>query len=157
MQTRHPGGASVSDRRYGELIRAAGGLVWRTSGKRREVLVIHRPRYNDWTLPKGKVKAGECWEDAARREVEEETGYHVEIDSFADILFYYVEGRPKVILFWNMHPSEDEPSAEYDSDSPDEGDAVRWLTIQEALELITYDSEKALIQGISKQGKFADE
>jgi len=145
----------VSDKKHDDLIQAAGGLVWRKSGKRREVLVIHRTRYDDWVLPKGKVKPGERWEETARREVEEETGYHVEIVSFADVLFYYVDEKPKVVLFWNMQPNEDSPTAERDSDSPDEGDIARWLSIKEAAKLITYEGEKALIQSVLKYGRVA--
>lgn len=145
----------MSDKKHDDLIQAAGGLVWRKNGKRREVLVIHRTRYDDWVLPKGKIREGERWEDAARREVEEETGYHVEIDSFADVLFYHVEGRPKIVLFWNMRPGEDSPSVERDSDSPDEGDIARWLPVKEAAKLMTYEGEKALIQSVLKHGRLA--
>ncbi len=126
-------------------IRAAGGLVWRTSNDRREILVIHRARYDDWTLPKGKLKEGERWEDAAAREVGEETGYRVEIASFADGLFYYVSAIPKTVLFWNMSVRGRIPRSGRITDSPDEGDRVEWLTLEKALQRMTYQNEKELV------------
>lgn len=128
-----------------ELIRAAGGLVWRVDKNFPEILIIHRSRYNDWTLPKGKIKDGERWEETAVREVEEETGYRVELVSFANSLFYYVTGKPKLVLFWNMHVTGSNNKAEHISDSPDEGDIVEWLTLDEALKKMTYEDEKGLI------------
>ena len=65
-------------------VKASGGVVWRRAGDGLELAVIHRPRYDDWSLPKGKLDRGESWEDAALREVEEETGLRCELG----------EGRP---------------------------------------------------------------
>ncbi len=132
------------------LIRAAGGLVWRTNRGRREILVIHRARYDDWTLPKGKLREGERWEEAAVREVREETGYRVEIVSFANTLFYYVSESPKMVLFWNMTAGGRIPPAEHITDSADEGDLVEWLTLEKALQRMTYEDEKELIAGESQ-------
>lgn len=137
----------MSEIKHTELIRAAGGLVWRVNKNQPEILVIHRPRYNDWALPKGKLKEGENWEEAAIREVAEETGYRAEIVSFANSLFYYVSEQPKFVLFWNMHAKEEIPKSERATDSPDEGDRVKWLTIEKALKKITYEDEKELIRG----------
>ena len=135
----------MTRKKQSELIRAAGGLVWREKDNRREILVIHRSRYDDWTLPKGKLKDDERWEEAAVREVTEETGYKVEIVSFADSLFYYVSKRPKLVLFWNMKVKGRIFNSKITTDSPDEGDQVRWLTPKKALGRITYESEKALL------------
>jgi 8-oxo-dGTP pyrophosphatase MutT (NUDIX family) len=81
------------------IIRAAGGLLWRT-GKdgRRRLAVIHRPHREDWSLPKGKLKDGEHWEEAALREVEEETGCKARIASFAGAVHYVPKRTPKVVL-----------------------------------------------------------
>ncbi|HEY5442907.1 MAG TPA: NUDIX domain-containing protein, partial [Pyrinomonadaceae bacterium] len=57
-----------------KVIQAAGGLLWRKSDAGKQIALIHRPRYNDWALPKGKLEKGEEWETAALREIEEETG-----------------------------------------------------------------------------------
>jgi 8-oxo-dGTP pyrophosphatase MutT (NUDIX family) len=132
-----------------ELIRAAGGLVWRKNGLNWEILIIHRPRYDDWALPKGKLKKNEGWEQAALREVAEETGYQVSLESLAGDLFYYVSGRPKIVLFWNMTSIRQIPEADRLSDSPDEGDQVKWLSIPQALERITYDDEKELVKRVA--------
>jgi 8-oxo-dGTP pyrophosphatase MutT (NUDIX family) len=61
------------DKHKSSVIQAGGGLVWRESRAGREIAIIHRPRYDDWTFPKGKLHKGETWEQAALREVEEET------------------------------------------------------------------------------------
>ena len=79
-------------------MRAAGGVVWRPVGDGIEVLLVHRPRYDDWSLPKGKLEPGESWEDGARREVEEETGVtgvlgpHLATSTYTD-----TKGRPKEV------------------------------------------------------------
>ena len=65
-------------------VRAAGGVVARASGDGVEVVLVHRPRYDDWSLPKGKLEPGESWEDGALREVEEETGLRCELGEELD-------------------------------------------------------------------------
>jgi len=135
----------MTEKQSTKLIRAAGGLVWRMNKVQPEILVIHRSRYNDWTLPKGKLKEDERWEDAAVREVSEETGYRVEITSFANSLFYYVSEQPKIVLFWNMRVKSKNPKSERATDSPDEGDRLKWLTVDKAMKLISYEDEKGLI------------
>lgn len=136
----------MSGNNKNELIRAAGGLVWRETEEGREIVIIHRSRYGDWTLPKGKLDEGERWEAAALREVGEETGFRTQLTSFAGITFYYHKERPKVVLFWNMAFKELDLSSKEESDSPDEGDQVLWLTVPEALKRMSYDGEKALVQ-----------
>jgi len=131
-----------------DTIRAAGGLVWRDSPHGREVAVIYRARYGDWTLPKGKLNPGEDWRDAAIREVKEETGYDVQLKSLAGKVSYKVEGRPKVVQFWNMVPigeSEFKPSEEVKK--------VVWLPVQEALEKLDYDGERDLLRNNSNDVK----
>jgi len=126
-------------------IRAAGGLVWRDSVHGREIAVIHRARHRDWTLPKGKLEPGEDWKEAAVREVKEETGYCVQLKSFAGKISYNIKGTPKVVQFWNMEPigeSKFEPSKEVDR--------VRWLSVQKALEVLDYDAERELLRNNSK-------
>lgn len=127
-------------------IRAAGGLLWRETEHGKELVVIHRTRYDDWSLPKGKLKPGERWEEAALREVAEETGYWPALESFAGASFYYDKNRPKIVLYWNMRLSEAAPFEEVRLDSPDETDQVLWLPVPEALERMNYASEKEIVR-----------
>jgi 8-oxo-dGTP diphosphatase len=129
-----PTGATV-------VIHAAGGLVWRRGPAGREIAVIRRERYGaEWTLPKGKVGAGETWETAAVREVREETGCVVERGPFAGGQIYRVDGRPKVVLYWHMGLIREEPVA--DSDEVRE---LRWLAPAAAQARLTHPSEQRLL------------
>jgi 8-oxo-dGTP diphosphatase len=123
------------------VIQAAGGLLWRKTPKDQTIGIIHRLRYDDWTLPKGKLKPGETWQDAAIREVHEETGCIAELRDFAGCVAYEVDNVPKVVLFWNMflvEVCEFKPSKEVDR--------FEWRSQQEALKILTYPGERALIQ-----------
>jgi len=81
-----------------DVIQAAGGLVWRQGEKGKEIAVIHRPRYDDWTLPKGKLRKKETWQQAALREILEEIGCLVRVGDFAGCTCYKFGGIPKVVL-----------------------------------------------------------
>ena len=105
-----------------------------------EIVVIHRPRYDDWSLPKGKLKVGESWEPAALREVLEETGYRATITSFAGPITYLVNGRPKVVLFWNMQVEDD-----MSFQASREVDAREWLSARAAYGRLAYAVERQLI------------
>ena len=131
------------------VITAAGGLLWKLSGKKVKVAVIHRERYDDWTLPKGKLEEGESWQDAAIREVEEETGCSPILISFAGSTAYSVLGRAKVVLFWNMIAT-----SECTFSPNEEVDEIRWIKFNDAIDLLTYESEKDLLQN---QEKFNNE
>jgi len=122
------------------VIQAAGGLLWRRTLKIHKIGIIHRLRYDDWTLPKGKLKPGESWQEAALREVHEETSCIVELRAFAGCVAYEVGGVPKVVLYWNMFLVEEgefKPSKEVDR--------FEWRSTKEALTILTYSGEKALI------------
>ncbi|MGB3717242.1 MAG: NUDIX hydrolase [Candidatus Promineifilaceae bacterium] len=125
------------------LILAAGGLLWRVSDQGRQILIVHRQRYDDWTLPKGKLDKGESWEEAALREVEEETGCPASIDQFAGIVSYTPGGRPKVVLFFHMSPSG--KCKEFPMGPGMEVDAFRWVTIPEAVKILSYEAERNLL------------
>ena len=84
-------------------IRAAGGLVVRDG----EVLIVHRPRYEDWSLPKGKLDPGESWEQAALREVEEEAAVRCRLVRELPPVQYVNQGRPKRVRYWLMELVED--------------------------------------------------
>jgi len=130
---------------FNTLIRAAGGLVWRNHEGQVEILLIHRNRYDDWTLPKGKLKANERWEEAALREVAEETGLRTRLDAFANVLYYTVRNEPKVVLFWNMEVIGD-AGEELKPDSSDEVSDVAWLPIAQALERMNYRDERDMLE-----------
>ena len=119
-----------------ERVAAAGGVVVRDG----EVLLVHRPRYDDWTLPKGKLDPGEGFEDAALREVEEETGLRCRLVRELPPSEYEAEGRPKLVRYWLM---------EVDADTGfvpnDETDELRWLPGDEALRLLTYDRDREVL------------
>jgi 8-oxo-dGTP pyrophosphatase MutT (NUDIX family) len=123
------------------IIRAAGALLWRRTSSGYEIAVIHRNRYDDWTLPKGKLKKDESWQAAALREVKEETGYDATVLGFAGAVTYTANDKPKVVRFWHMM-AESEPSSELD----DEVDEVIWLTVDAARNRLQYPLEQALLE-----------
>src|SRR5215218_11001000 len=88
-------------------VKASGGVVWRRGERGLEVVVVHRPRYDDWSLPKGKLDPGEDWEAAALREVEEEVGLRCVLEEELPATEYVVDGRPKRVRWWRMRALED--------------------------------------------------
>jgi 8-oxo-dGTP diphosphatase len=124
-----------------ELIRAAGGLVTRPAATGFEVLVVHRPRYDDWSLPKGKAEPGESDEETARREVEEETGYVCALgEELATVRYTDRKGRPKQVRYWQMTV---EREVEWEPD--DEVDERRWCSPGAAATLLSYDADRRLV------------
>jgi 8-oxo-dGTP diphosphatase len=119
-----------------EPVEAAGGVVVRDG----MVLLVHRPRYDDWTLPKGKLDPGESFEDAAVREVEEETGLRCRLVRELPSTEYRVRGRPKTVRYWLMEPESDTPFV-----PNDETDDLRWLPPNEALALLSYDRDRDVV------------
>ena len=121
-----------------DLIEAAGGVVVRDG----QVALVHRPRYDDWTLPKGKLDPGESFEEAALREVEEETGLRAHLVRELPTTNYEVNGRPKIVRYWLMDVDYEAPFV-----PNDETDALRWVAPDEALRLLTYDRDRDLVAG----------
>jgi 8-oxo-dGTP diphosphatase len=118
-------------------IRAAGGVVI-DDGR---VAVVHRPHHDDWSLPKGKLEQGETWLDAAVREVAEETGLRCRLGGELPSSEYLVGDRPKRVRWWLMRVESDvgfEPSNEVDE--------LRWLDLDAALELLSYDDDRAVVR-----------
>jgi 8-oxo-dGTP diphosphatase len=123
------------------VIRAAGGVIWRDSPRGRKVAVIRRTRYGEeWTLPKGKLRAGESWSQAALREVTEETGCEVTLGSLAGCHAYIAKGHPKLVVFWNMELVR--AGQPHDSGEVKE---LRWLTVSDAIQQLKHPGEKRLL------------
>jgi 8-oxo-dGTP diphosphatase len=128
---------------HNEVVLAAGGIVWRQGPNAPEVAVIHRPRHQDWTLPKGKLDAHERWQDAALREAREETGLRLQLEEFAGGCTYMTRHAPKVVLYWHMRASEPYTFAPHDAR---EVDALDWLTVEAALARLTHPRERRMLQ-----------
>ena len=122
-------------------VRAAGGVVrCRVDGKVHTVLV-HRPRYDDWSLPKGKLLVGESFEEAATREVREETGLGCRIGvELPPSRYVDQHGVPKLVRYWSMESLDG-----LDLHPTDEVDEARWFTIAEARDVLTYDRDRAVL------------
>lgn len=124
-------------------VRAAGGVVVRDLGSGPEVAIVHRPRYDDWSLPKGKLDQGEKFEQAALREIDEETGLRcrtvreLEPNEYTDH-----KGRSKLVRWWLMEPldGEFEPN--------DEVDELRWMAPADAVALVDYDHDAKLLRNL---------
>lgn len=125
------------------MIEAAGGIVWRRGEQGGpKVLVVHRPRYDDWSLPKGKLEPGETHEAAALREVLEETGFRCTLGAELDEVRYTDrKDQPKRVRYWAMEVVDGgfEPN--------DEVDQIRWITRDEAAELLSYERDALLVEG----------
>jgi 8-oxo-dGTP diphosphatase len=119
-----------------DLIEAAGGVLVRDG----QVALVHRPRYDDWTLPKGKLDPGESFEEAAVREVHEETGIRARLVRELPTTNYEVKGRQKIVRYWLMEVDDDSPFV-----ANDETDELRWVPLDEALRLLTYDRDRDVV------------
>jgi 8-oxo-dGTP diphosphatase len=122
-------------------VRAAGGVVLRSGADGSEVAVIHRPKYEDWSLPKGKLNEGEGFEDAALREVEEETGMTCELGpELSPVSYVDRKGRSKLVRYWLMRPIEGEfhPGPEVDE--------LRWEGVEYAAALLSYADDAKLVR-----------
>jgi 8-oxo-dGTP diphosphatase len=125
-------------------VRAAGGVVQRRGDEGGvEVLVVHRPAYDDWSFPKGKLEDGESEEDAAVREVEEETGLRCRLDRELTTMRYRDgRGRPKTVRYWLMEPISGALAA------ANEIDDARFLAVDDARTLLTYRRDVELLDSI---------
>ena len=124
-----------------DLVRAAGGIVFRSGAEGRQVALVHRPRYDDWTFPKGKLVDGEDDETAAVREVEEETGLRCRIGRHVGAVTYLdSRGRPKVVRYFEMLPDGGlfAPSAEVDE--------LRWVPVADAGDVLSYGHDRRMFR-----------
>jgi 8-oxo-dGTP pyrophosphatase MutT (NUDIX family) len=127
------------------IVRAGGGVVWRHGPGGLEVLLIHRPRYDDWSFPKGKVDGGESDEEAALREVEEEVGLRLlpgpELQSAR---YRDSNGRRKIVRYWAME-------LPYGGEEPIAGDGVdevRWVDFDEAAQYLTWERDLVVLDSL---------
>jgi 8-oxo-dGTP pyrophosphatase MutT (NUDIX family)/broad specificity phosphatase PhoE len=136
-------------------IRAAGGVLWRRANhgsvsEGLEVALVHRPRYDDWSLPKGKLVPGETDLEAALREVREETGQQPRPGRSLGTVRYLKTSsdgmiRPKIVSYWAME-------ANGGVFTPDrEVDGIRWVTTDEARELLTYPTDREVLGRFESQ------
>ena len=122
------------------LVRANGGVLWRHATEGTEILIAHRPRYDDWSLPKGKLEDAETDEECALREVEEETGLRCSLGRELDAVDYVdARGRPKTVRYWAMQVEGGEFAPN------EEVDEVRWLAPAEALRFLSYAGDRSVV------------
>jgi 8-oxo-dGTP diphosphatase len=126
----------------GAEVKAAGGVVWRRQdGGPPELAVVHRPRYDDWSLPKGKLDPGEDWQQAALREVWEEIGLHCRPgDELPPVFYDDNKGRAKAVRYWMMEPQDGTFTPN------DEVDEMRWMDVEAAAALLTYPHDAELVR-----------
>ena len=124
----------------GDLVLAAGGVVRRMRDGRDEIAVIHRPKYDDWSLPKGKLHPGEEPLDAALREVDEETGHRADVvREVGQTRYRDSRGRLKEVTYWLM----DARGGRFQPGS--EVDELRWLPVEEAIALLDHEHDRDIV------------
>ncbi len=119
---------------------AAGGLLEHRTGDELHIAVVYRPKHDDWTLPKGHLDPGETLEQAALREVEEETGCHGEIIEIVQPNAYLVKKRPKIVVYYRI-----KLVGSPDFTPNDEVSEMLWLTPGEAVDKLTYQVDRDLV------------
>ena len=135
------------------MIRAAGALLWRETQERAiEIALIHRPRYDDWTLPKGKIEEGETALQCAYRELVEETGIKASFTRQLGSIDYVENGEGKRVIFWAAHCALNASTFI----ANEEVDQLRWLPCEEAMELSTYQSDREMIANFQSQEQRTD-
>ncbi|TXS72115.1 NUDIX hydrolase [Streptomyces sp. sk2.1] len=130
-------------RKHGPVL-AAGCVLWRRAERsgELEICLVHRPRYDDWSHPKGKLKRGEPALDAARREVLEETGHHCVPGAPLPTVHYLVDGRPKEVSYWAAEAAGGAfvPGSEVDR--------VCWLPFSAARARLTRDRDRDVLDAL---------
>ncbi|GMU77796.1 MAG: hypothetical protein AMXMBFR46_05940 [Acidimicrobiia bacterium] len=130
------------------VVRAAGGVVVRHGTTGAEVLLVHRPRYDDWSFPKGKRDPGETDEQTALREVTEETGLTCHLGAaLPEVHYHDSRGRPKVVRYWIMSV---DPHGRGSFTPNHEVDETRWCPPGEAADLLSYAHDRLLLRHLGE-------
>jgi 8-oxo-dGTP pyrophosphatase MutT (NUDIX family)/phosphohistidine phosphatase SixA len=131
----------MPDRQAADEIRAAGAVLWRPAGRGTQVALVHRPKYDDWALAKGKLEPGEHVVLAAVREVREETGFRITLGLCLSPVRYDVAGQPKVVDYWaaRVDPSAGQFRANHEVDQLD------WVALSQAETRLSYHHDAALV------------
>lgn len=126
------------------IVLAAGGVVWRMQGSSVQIVLVHRPRYDDWSLPKGKVDPGETDEEAALREVEEETTVRAMLgQELPETTYLDRSGSFKRVRYWAMTVLSGEPAG------ANEVDVAEWVELGEAGSRLSYPHDLAVLEALS--------
>jgi 8-oxo-(d)GTP phosphatase len=127
-------------------LRAAGGVVHRGGTANPEVAIAYRPRYDDWSLPKGKLHDGEPPVLAAVREIAEEIGSHVAVTRRLLRVRYPVAGVPKTVDYWAMRYLDGEFEAS------EEVSKIEWVTVDKARHRLSYPHDREVLDAFSASG-----
>jgi 8-oxo-dGTP diphosphatase len=135
------------------MIRAAGALLWRETAERAiEIALIHRPKYDDWTLPKGKIEEGETALQCAYRELIEETGITASFTRQLGTVEYEESGQRKRVIFWAAQCALD--ASQFIAN--EEVDQLEWLSPERALSKATHESDQQMIENFQSQSPRTD-
>ncbi len=135
------------------MIRAAGAVLWRQKRHNEiEIALIHRPRYGDWSLPKGKIEDGESALECAYRELFEETGIRARFTRQLDSIEYEDNGQIKRVLYWAAQSLN--PLIEFVAN--EEVDQLQWLSPTDAIKMLTHSSDAKVLENFISQAPNTD-
>src|SRR5690348_10207219 len=132
------------------VIRAAGGIIQRATPHGDEVLIVFRKRHQDWVLPKGAVQDGESFQEAALREVEQETGCTCELGNYLGTISYADHGTPTLVMFWKMNVVGESAMPE-----SQQIDQAVWIDLPSAIQKLSHSQEKALLSHFASSARTA--